>query len=40
VREEIFGRRGRMKVDGDGFEGILAGVLLLAGGLVEEIVWY
>jgi len=34
VREEIFGGRGRMKVDDDGFEGILA------GELVEEVVRY
>lgn len=40
VCEEIFGGRGRMKVDDDGFEGILSGVLGLAGVMVEEVVRY
>ncbi len=40
VREEIFGGRKRMKIGAAGFEGILDGVLGLAGGLVEEVVRY
>ncbi|MCD4816947.1 MAG: DUF2117 domain-containing protein, partial [Methanosarcinales archaeon] len=40
VREEIFGGRGRMEIGGDGFGGILDGVIGVAGGLVEEVVRY
>jgi hypothetical protein len=40
VREEIFGGRGRMEIGGDGFEGILDGVIGVAGGMVEEVVRY
>jgi len=40
VCEEIFGGRGRMEIGDGGFDGILDGVLALAGGLVEEVVRY
>jgi len=40
VREEIFGSKRRMKVGDDGFEVVLASVLRLAGGMVEEVLRY
>ena len=40
VHEEIFGGRSRMEIGDAGFDGVLGGVLGLAGGLVEEVVRY
>lgn len=40
VREELLCGRGRMEMEDAGFEGILDGVVGVAGKLVEEVVRY
>ena len=40
VREELFCGRGRMEMEDAGFDGILDGVMGVAGGMVVEVVRY